>query len=180
MIKVHVFCVVGTLSALTACGDDAPPMSDAGCTSTAEYDDGVFCSGTEACSMGVCQPGVEPCSGGVCDEATGDLGDQDGDIDEGVSQMRFEHLDGDLYGGDTTVQACAGSAQTSPPASSLADEVIDGGSRRPARGPGRSSFLGARWVAGAHSASSKAGPLRRPPWSGRRPQRGPPRFPAEP
>jgi len=58
------------LGLFLACGDDAPPTdSDAGCSSAAECDDGVFCNGTELCVMGECAPGVEPCGEAECLEA---------------------------------------------------------------------------------------------------------------
>ena len=46
---------------------------------------------------------------------TCDLRDQDcdGNVDEGVSVMLFEDLDGDLYGDSRTLVACAGMARTS-------------------------------------------------------------------
>ncbi|MBO6934902.1 MAG: hypothetical protein JJ863_08000 [Deltaproteobacteria bacterium] len=46
---------------------------------------------------------------------TCDLRDQDcdGNVDEGVTVMLYEDLDGDLYGDDTEILACAGSARTS-------------------------------------------------------------------
>ena len=56
------------------CGDDdGVPIdggADAGCTSAAQCDDGMFCNGAETCEVGVCMPGAPPCEG-TCDEVLG-------------------------------------------------------------------------------------------------------------
>ncbi len=41
----------------------------AGCTTSAECDDGQFCNGAETCVANACQAGTDPCPGQACDEA---------------------------------------------------------------------------------------------------------------
>jgi hypothetical protein len=129
-IRLGGLLLIGSVA--LGCGDDAPPMSDAGCATDSDCSDGVWCNGDEVCSMGACQPGELPCED-ACDElsemciescATPDA-DGDGVDSLGCGGDDCDDTDANRYPGNTEICDAEGVDEDCDP-ETLGDLDVDG------------------------------------------------------